>query len=59
MNIVLREATSADLDAVVEVFLACWRGSYAAVLDPNAKRLPSAMHGASDSVRSWWRKLFA
>ncbi len=33
-------------------------GSYAAVLDPNAPRLPSAMHGASDTVRSWWRKLF-
>lgn len=32
MNIVLREASLDDLEQVVEVFLACWRGSYAAVL---------------------------
>lgn len=32
MTIVLREAAPDDLAQVVEVFLACWRGSYAAVL---------------------------
>lgn len=32
MSVALREATLDDLDHVVEVFLACWRGSYAAVL---------------------------
>jgi Sortase and related acyltransferases len=32
VSIVLREAKPDDLEQVVEVFLACWRGSYAAVL---------------------------
>lgn len=53
MNVVLREATPADLDAVVEVFLACWRGSYAAVLPQ------SLVASISDerAVEMWTRAL--
>jgi ribosomal protein S18 acetylase RimI-like enzyme len=32
VSILLREASLDDLEQVVEVFLACWRGSYATVL---------------------------
>lgn len=32
MSVTLRTATPADLDAIVQVFLGCWRTSYASVL---------------------------
>ncbi|MFB2554604.1 GNAT family N-acetyltransferase [Herbiconiux liangxiaofengii] len=34
MTVRVRDATAGDLDAMVEVFLACWRESYAEVLPP-------------------------
>jgi GNAT superfamily N-acetyltransferase len=34
MTVLIRDAVAGDLDEVVAVFLACWRGSYAAVLPP-------------------------
>jgi GNAT superfamily N-acetyltransferase len=32
MTVFIREAVPGDLDEIVAIFLACWRGSYAAVL---------------------------
>lgn len=54
MTLVLREATSGDLAQVVEVFLACWRGSYAAVL-PEA--LVTAM--TAERATAIWRRALA
>lgn len=54
MNIVLREASLDDLDQVVEVFLACWRGSYAAVL-PEA--LVASM--SDEQADALWRRVLA
>ncbi|WP_440709407.1 N-acetyltransferase family protein [Herbiconiux sp. YIM B11900] len=34
MTVTVRDATPGDLDAMVEVFLACWRESYSEVLPP-------------------------
>ena len=54
MNIVLREASLDDLEQVVEVFLACWRGSYAAVL-PEA--LVASM--SDEQADALWRRVLA
>lgn len=43
MSVALRPATGSDLDAVVAVFLACWRESYAAQLP---ERLVASMTDA-------------
>ncbi|MGD8167883.1 N-acetyltransferase family protein [Herbiconiux sp. P16] len=34
MTVSIRSAEPGDLDEIVAIFLACWRGSYAAVLPP-------------------------
>ncbi len=54
MNIVLREASLDDLEQVVEVFLACWRGSYAAVLPAS---LVSTM--TDEQADALWRRVLA
>jgi GNAT superfamily N-acetyltransferase len=48
-----RSATTADLDGIVEVFLACWRESYAAVLP---RQLVEAMTD-DGAVELWTRVL--
>lgn len=54
MTPTIREATEGDLDAVVAIFLACWRGPYAAVLPASTlDRLDDA--GAEEL----WRQAFA
>jgi len=50
----LREATADDLGQVVEVFLGCWRGSYAAVL-PEA--LVTGM--TDERATATWRRALA
>jgi serine-type D-Ala-D-Ala carboxypeptidase len=46
----VRAATAADLDALVRIFLACWRSSYAATLPPH---LVASM--TDDRARALWR----
>jgi ribosomal protein S18 acetylase RimI-like enzyme len=52
VSIELRPATSVDVDAVVAVFLACWRESYRGVL------AGSTVDGMSDlAARSLWERV--
>lgn len=51
MPIHVRTASTCDVDAIVEVFLGCWRVSYAAVLPP---RLVAAM--TDEGARALWTR---
>lgn len=54
MQTTLRAATSDDLDAIVAVFLACWRESYVGILPPAAIE---AMD--DDRAHALWRRVLA
>ncbi|WP_285726987.1 GNAT family N-acetyltransferase [Psychromicrobium xiongbiense] len=45
----IRTSTEADLDRVVEIFLACWQGSYASVLP---RILIDSL--SEETARGWW-----
>jgi ribosomal protein S18 acetylase RimI-like enzyme len=47
----VRPARAADLGAVVEVFLACWHGSYAQLLPPDVRDLYTV-----DTAAAMWRR---
>jgi ribosomal protein S18 acetylase RimI-like enzyme len=47
----VRPARAGDLEAVVEVFLACWHGSYADLLPPDVGDLYTV-----DTARAMWRR---
>lgn len=54
MPVTLRPATSDDRDAIVAVFLACWRESYVGVLPP------AAIEAMTDArARALWRRVLA
>jgi ribosomal protein S18 acetylase RimI-like enzyme len=54
MTVRVRDASPDDLDGIVEVFLACWRGSYSAVLPPALiERMTDA------GARTLWATAFA
>lgn len=54
MTVRLRTATPADLAGVVEVFLGCWRGSYAEVLPAPLVALMS-----DERARELWQRVLA
>lgn len=51
-TVTVRPATSRDLDQIIEVFVACWRETYAAVLPP---RLVEAM--TDERARGLWTRV--
>ncbi|MDQ0755044.1 GNAT family N-acetyltransferase [Arthrobacter sp. B3I4] len=54
MTLTLRPATAADMEAIVRVFLACWRGPYAQVLPSGAIRQMT-----DERAVQLWSKAFA
>lgn len=53
MTLTVRPAVASDLDGVVEVFLDCWRTSYAAVLPADVRESMT-----EESARELWRSAF-
>lgn len=54
MTVTLRDATIVDLDAIVHIFLACWRENYLSVLPPSKI---AAM--TDERARALWQRVLS